>query len=249
MSVALSLGVSTPCVPRRHAERSAGRRIFIYGSARSGTTLMLNLFRAFADVTVWDGEHCINTLAADPGEGTIVGKRIRTCATHLNQDTTGFRDVWIIDILRDPRDVVTSEVGGRFYCDFSRWRQDVLTRQRLAGRHLRLLQVRYEELVADPDRIQRDLAAVLGLSADRPFTAFPDMVPTDLSHTSVEDLSGVRAIDSRGVGRWATDPCRRERVAAELRHHPDMETMLRWAGYPPTHVNITGSLGVAATTT
>ncbi|MGH8902444.1 MAG: hypothetical protein ACRDYA_12390 [Egibacteraceae bacterium] len=186
-------------------------------------------------MTVWDGEHCINTLATDPGDGIIVAKRIRTCATHLNQDTAGFRDVWIIDILRDPRDVVTSEVDGRFYCDFSRWRRDVLTRQQLAGRHLRLLQLRYEELVADPNQAQRDLADMLGLSVDRPFTAFPAMVPADLSHTSVDDLSGVRAIDSRGIGRWASDPRRRERVDAQLRHYPVMEPMLRWAGYPPTH--------------
>jgi len=226
--------VPVSCVPAREPKPSAVSRIFIFGCARSGTTLLLNLFHTFAGVEVWDGENCFNALVAAPSAGTVVAKRTPTCADHLIEDATRCRNAWIIEILRDPRDVVTSKLSGEFYCDFARWRRDVLTGQRLAGWHIRLLRLRYEHLVSDPDDVQRTLAAALGLQPVESFRAFVDVVPASLSEVAQETLGGLRPIEAYRIQRWKTDAQQRRRVKAQIEEYPDMETMLRWTGYPPT---------------
>jgi hypothetical protein len=222
------------CVPACEPHPSTGARIFVFGCARSGTTLLLNLFHTFSGVEVWDGENCFNELIASPSAGTVVAKRAPTCADHLVEDARRFRKVWIIDILRDPRDVVTSELSGEFYCDFARWRRDVLTAQQLAGWHVRLLRLRYEHLVSDPDDVQTALSGALGLQPVRSFRAFIDAVPAGLSEVARQTLGGLRPIEACRVDRWKIDARQRGRVKAQLEEHPDMEATLRWVGYPPT---------------
>lgn len=231
------------CVSAPDQAQSAGSRIFIFGCARSGTTLLLNLFHTFSGVEVWDDEanyfeNCFNRLIVTPTTGTIVAKRTPTCGGHLVEDAARSRATWIVEMLRDPRDVVTSQLNGEFYCDFNRWRSDVLTGQRLAGWHVRLLRLRYENLVSNPEDAQRSLAAALGLRADHSFTGFVDAVPSTLSEVAREILGGLRPIASDRVTRWTSDPRQRERVRSQLEEHPDMEAMLRWAGYPPTPTGI-----------
>jgi len=129
---------------RRQPSDLEGPRIFVFGCARSGTTLTTNMFRTFDGVTVWDGEHCLNTLAAAPGNGWIVAKRTWRCGLHLGDDMPFLRKLWIVDIIRDPRDVITSASPLRqrtgYHCGFERWQRDVEAVNSLIGRHLRIIQ-------------------------------------------------------------------------------------------------------------
>jgi len=222
------------------AAQPAGPRLFIFGCARSGTTLLLHLFRTFDGTTVWDEDHCLSTLIEHPSQGWVVAKRTPRCADHLIADVPRFRPVWIVNILRDPRDVVTSRLQLRphapqgYYCDFSRWQRDVEVGQAIQGLHLRLLQLRYERLVAEPDAVQQDLAAILDLSASARFSDFPRTLPGDLSPFTLNWLGRPRPLDARGVGRWRGQAEDRHRVAGQLATYPQMESLLRHHGYAAT---------------
>lgn len=228
-SVARSCHQPTPGAPR-------GPRILVFGCARSGTTLLLNLLRTFDGIRVRDGEHCVGDLLDDPHPGWVAVKRTPYCAEHLVADLPVLRSgVWIIDIIRDPRDVVTSvlEPFPGYYCGYERWDRDVRVSEFLAGRHLRYVRIRYEELVHHPDDLQDDLASILGL---RPRTAFSDfvrLVPRTLPRSAVRALGGVRDLDPSGVGRWRQRQ-HTIRVREQMSAHPRMEETLRWMGYPPS---------------
>ncbi|MFE0457846.1 sulfotransferase family protein [Kitasatospora sp. NPDC058965] len=229
-------GLPVRCVPPPPAVPGAGLRVLVFGSARSGTTLLLNLFRTFEDVHVRDGEHCLGDLLGATTPGWTVAKRTPHCADHFGADLADFPDTWIVDIVRDPRDVVTSVLPPwpGFYCDFARWDRDVRAVAALRGRHLRLVQLRYEDLVRQGDAVQGQLANLLGLTVRLPFSSFPQAVPADLSEQAVSALGGVRPLSDRQVGRWQRSPERRDRVREQLRSHPFMEPMLQCLGYPAT---------------
>jgi len=223
--------------------RSAGPRIFVFGCARSGTTLLLNLLRTFEGVSVMDAEHCVRELAAHPSTGWVAAKRRPHCADHLAADLPDLRSIWIIDILRDPRDVVTSRLEHPaypgFYCDYPRWERDVRVAADLRGRHMRMLHLRYEHLVSAGDQVQQDLGAVLGLRARVPFSSHVSVMPADLSKVGQRTLGGVRPLSSDRVGRWRSDPEAVDRVTEQLRLHPGMESALQAAAYAPTETEST----------
>jgi hypothetical protein len=227
--------ISDRC-PARCTGPPAGPRIFVFGCARSGTTLLLNLLRTFDGVSVLDGEHCVRELVADPSAGWVAAKRRAHCADHLPADLPDLRPVWIIDILRDPRDVVTSRLATfpGFYCDYPRWERDVRLAAALRGQHLRMLHLRYEHLVTAGDQVQQDLGEVLGLEACVPFSSHLSVMPTQVSRITRITLGGVRPLSSERVGRWRCDPAALDRVAEQLRMHPGMESSLQAAAYAPT---------------
>jgi hypothetical protein len=233
-----------PC-PERPVEQPAGPRIFVFGCARSGTTLLLNLLRTLDGVSLLERESCVRDLVANPSPGWLAAKRKAHCADHLLADLPHLRPVWIIDIVRDPRDVITSRqpgpdpryanpAWGGFYCDYPRWERDVRVAAAMRGRHLRMLHVRYEHLVTACDQVQQDLCAVLGLQARVPFSDHLSVMPADLAESTRKMLNGVRPVSGDRVGRWRYDSRAVDRVAEQLRLHPGMESWLQAAAYAPT---------------
>jgi sulfotransferase family protein len=239
--------------PTRPVGQPAGPRIFVFGCARSGTTLLLNLMRTLDGVSVMNRESCVRELVANPSAGWVAAKRKAYCADHLLADFADLRQVWIIDILRDPRDVITSRQAGPdprrsrptfdgFYCDYQRWARDVRVAAALRGRHMRMLHVRYEHLVTACDQVQQDLCAVLGLEARVPFSNHLSVMPADLPESTRIMLGGVRPVSSDRVGRWRYDPKSIDRVTEQMRLHPDMESWLQAAAYAPTETQATRPL-------
>lgn len=224
------------CRPPADSLTPAGPRIFVFGCARSGTTLLLNLFRTFTTATVLDGEHCSTDLREHPGDQTVIAKRTPHCAEHLLTDLPHLKPLWIIDVVRDPRDVITSRLAPwpSYYCGFERWARDTATTAALRGRHLRLLHLRYEDLLDHPDAIQADLADILGLTPATRFSDWPQGLPADLSAQARSALGGLRPLTPDRAGRWRHDPQHRARIRAQLQEHTSMELLLRAAGYPPT---------------
>jgi hypothetical protein len=236
-SISCMAGMSIPNICEPPTRQSAvGPRIFIFGCARSGTTLVLNLFRAFNHVTVRNMEQCSTHVMNDAKDGWVIAKRTPHCATHLLADLPLLRDLWIIDVLRDPRDVVTSVLPSfpGFYCDFGRWERDVRVAQAVADRHIRFLRIRYEELLLHPDQIQCDIAGVLNLNVRVQFGSFVSVVPKDLPQNAVQALGGVRPLDSSRAGRWRRSSHYLDRVTEQLRAYPEMESTLQYMGYAPT---------------
>lgn len=210
--------------------------ILVFGAARSGTTLLLNLMRCFAATSVIDGEVCSRRLDNDDPNRVVVGKREPWCAEHLRDDAPSQPSLRIIDIVRDPRDVVTSRLAPfpGYYCGFERWRRDVVAARETAEAGAQLLTIRYEDLIVEPDESQARVARTFGLTPRGRFSQFPDQVPPELSDSAISALGGLRQLSTSDGGRWRRSPTDVARVLSQLDEHPDMEQRLVAAGYPST---------------
>lgn len=140
---------------------------------------------------------------------------------HIDAIIKAMPDARIIELVRDPRDVLASkkvrkqsdwserygeEVGARMQTtkgydplrDSLGWRAAVRAGSDAARRYPgALLRVRYEDLVSDPEAQARQIADFLDLS----FHA--SMLAVSWSNTTVQNGSGAAAgIDRRAVGKW-----------------------------------------------
>lgn len=160
------------------------KRIFITGCARSGTTLMNRLFYAFQDTTVIDHEIVIDDFCQiRPKSEILVGKRtpLTIFSVPLGQeeierqvDLIRVQDLPIVNMIRDGRDVVHLNLKGP-RVNVNRWIGCMLQAQ--LYRQLVNIQVRYEDLVSEPNLVQARLCEVLGLVPAYKFSDYPDFVP------------------------------------------------------------------------
>jgi hypothetical protein len=93
--------------------------------------------------------------------------------------------------------------------------------------HPRYLVVRYEDLVHDPDAVQRRIAGAFDFLAPRGlFSRFPD--GADVHERAQVSLNGVRSIDTTSLQRWRDQL---PRIRGELIRHPEMQDWLLRLGY------------------
>ena len=108
--------------------------------------------------------------------------------------------LWFIFMLRDPRDVVVSEhiaAPGRYWSDLQSWRQAAAIYDQLKN-HPRFIVVRYEDLVRDPDKVQRELAARMSfLKTTAPFSQYSDHVPQNAARPARP-----RQVSMQSIGNW-----------------------------------------------
>jgi hypothetical protein len=136
-------------------------------------------------------------------------------------------DLYIVSLIRDPRDVVTSVLDDKYHVSIQRSLETL--RLVLAFEDRRHLIVRYEDMVSDPAQHFREVFGFLGL----PFPAQTLERYRDPSVT--RDPSKVRqpkvqaAISTEWIGRWPA-PEHAARIQALMRH-PLAPDMLERAGY------------------
>src|SRR5688572_14556505 len=104
-------------------------------------------------------------LTKRPGDLLAIGPRLRM-DPHFHA----------LCLMRDPRDVIVSRHGKdrkRYWSSLRTWKQRLPVVRALTG-HNRFLLIRYEDLVQDPDGIDRRIRERLPfLERVRPFSAFP----------------------------------------------------------------------------
>lgn len=191
------------------------KRIFITGCARSGTTLMNRLFYAFKDTTVIDHEIPIeNFCHYECKTKILVGKRIPLTILSVplgKKDTEkqlsiiNKENILIVNVIRDGRDVVhQNSTGPRV--NVNRWIGCMLQAQ--IYRKIIKRQVRYEELVNNPDSIQKQLAETLNIVPVSRFSEYPAFVP-DLAFDEPEYRDFIyyskRKINNLSVGHSAKE--------------------------------------------
>jgi hypothetical protein len=138
----------------------------------------------------------------------------------------------IILMLRDPRDVLTSQrtnggpVGYCVSCD--RWRSfyTAFIRERAAGD---CLAVRYEDLVNEPDRQQARIERFTGEAMQVPFSDFHAIHRPDFR---TETLNGLRPVETSLVARWRRNEHHR-RIENMLRELEELPEALIDLGYEP----------------
>lgn len=180
------------------------KRLHIVGCHRSGTTLLQTLIATCFDV---DGaspdELSVYAEPADLGpEAVYVSKKprdVRALGPLLDADP----DLYALYLVRDPRAVITSRHDGdphRYFTHLGAWLECERDARGLAG-HPRFHELRYEDLVREPDAVQAWLARALPfLRPTRPFSAFESAAsPAGPARLA---LGGVRPVAPDRIERW-----------------------------------------------
>ena len=128
-------------------------------SPRSGTTLLHEaMVTCFKVDKHYDHELRFNLVDAEDGQ-IVVTKRPKD--TMYMPDVIDDPELYVIYVMRDPRDVIVSRHGKNkdmYYSNIRLWRElDAYARQ--IADHERFLQISYEEFVSNPDAVQDQIAA------------------------------------------------------------------------------------------
>lgn len=207
------------------------RRIHIVGSSpRTGTTLMVELVRAGFEIDAYD-EHETAIFAPAPENASLfVSKRpqdVLVAAAVLAVNP----DVFFVHMVRDPRDVVVSCHGrhpDRYWSNLRIWHRYRRAARAVEG-HPRFVTVRYEDLVRDPDGVQRFLAERMPFLVPRgQFSAFHRVAAP--SADARDALGGVRPITPASIGGWRHH---KPRLVAQLALHGSIDRDLVELGYEP----------------
>ncbi|MFB6355039.1 MAG: sulfotransferase [bacterium] len=230
---------------------------YITGCARSGTTLLQFMMDAFENLDVIPGEQFIDQFTNPEiqdraRKNHVLMKRDLLCLTGNypeglditdEQQLADYRikfldlirslDLQLIDIIRDPRDVITSTHHAdpdRYWVDFERWYMQYVEINWFMEQWDKIIRVQYENLLRNPDRVQNRIANVYELNSEFSFSDFPDYVnPDDLSEKQQKDIKGLRKPDPEHIGRWTQkDP---ERVFHVARQYDELTDSLIQLGY------------------
>jgi len=126
-------------------------------------------------------------------------------------------ELFIIFMLRDPRDVICSKHGqdpDRYWAGLNIWNLYCRYERRLR-RHERFITIRYEDLVREPDKVQKMLMDKMPfLVRRRSFSQFHRFASP--SQESLTALGGLRAINADRIGTWKNHL---PRVAGQISLH------------------------------
>lgn len=208
---------------------SANKRIHIVGcSPRSGTTLITELVVNCFEI---DGftEHEL-TIFKKPDKISNI-----FCSKYVH-DILAIRpllyidpNLWVIFMMRDPRDVVVSRHGRdntMYWTNLRIWKNYSYAAKRLFN-HPRFLCISYEDLVTNPDKCQEYIMNKIPFLIKRAdFSNFERIVRP--SQKSSRALGGVRPISSKSVGNWRQN---KPRLLAQLNIHGSITRDLLEFGY------------------
>ncbi len=205
------------------------KRIHIVGSSpRTGTTLMAELMVSgfeidgFArrEMSVFQRPREKYAIFCSKRPGDILSAR-----AVLRIDP----NLWIVHMVRDPRDVVVSRHGkapDRYWTNLRLWKAYRRAARKAEG-HPRFLTVRYEDLVREPDRVQAWLMERMPFLRKRAdFSAYHRIARP--SAQSLEAMKGVRPVTATSVGAWRQH---KPRLAAQIALHGPIDADLIELGY------------------
>ena len=196
-------------------------------SPRSGTTLLHEVMvTCFRTDKHYDHEMRFNLVSAGNGD-LLISKRPKD--TMYMPDVIDDPELYVIYMLRDPRDVIVSRHGKKreiFYSNIRLWRELHGHARRLAG-HERFLQLRYEEFVSNPDEVQRQIqAAFPWLEKVHDFSEYHKYA--QVSEKSRLAMNSVRPIAPSSIGVWKKQP---GRIKAQQLLHGSLTPELIECGY------------------
>jgi hypothetical protein len=197
------------------------KKIFITGCAKSGTTLLLRMCYAFENTEILykatpNGHELSFQEFVDHSSDNkfVIGKRHPPAILsnkldeeiYTQYDIIKSKNIGIINVVRDGRDVVLSDGN---YVKPDRW-IDTIKQRDLFGDVVDI-EVKYEELVRNPDKIQGELEGKYGLVGKNQFSEYPDYVEDWVYGWNVSILGregkgsstdyGKRRLSSKSIGK------------------------------------------------
>jgi hypothetical protein len=137
--------------------------------------------------------------------------------------------LYIIYLTRDPRSVITSmhpQFPGQYFCNYRVWRECDRAARHYLG-HPRFLQLRYEDLVTEPDELQAAIHAHFPFLKTRHlFSEYHKFASP--SSTARQAMKGLRKIDLDSLSSWREHL---PRIAHQHRGHPALADDLVRLGY------------------
>ena len=171
-------------------------------SPRSGTTLLMELMTCSFEIDMFPeheariGEvpmgNCSVYLTKSPKDVVVIGPIVKI-----------FKNIFTIVVLRDPRDSavsVHSSDPSNYYGTLEYWHNYLPYFEKFKN-HKRVLTIRYEDLVSNPDEIQRTIQNKF------PFLKQKDLFSNYLKHANPTGksklaLNGLREIEKKSIGNW-----------------------------------------------
>jgi len=205
------------------------KRIHIVGSGpRTGTTLLAEVMATCFDID-HSFEHESSICTFEPRSGNCMLTKQPGEIGAIKWPLTLNPDLYVICIIRDPRDTVVSSHGkmpGRYWTGLRYWKLFVIKYEQLK-KHPRFIMVRYEEFVDDPDAVQDVLERNIPF-LERRFKFSEYHLHCQPSEKSLQAIRTLRPIESKGVGAWKKHLAR---VKQQIQIHGDISDELIHFGY------------------
>jgi hypothetical protein len=178
----------------------------------------------------YDHEIRFHLVSADDGQ-ILVTKRPKDTMympALVNDDP----ELYVIYVMRDPRDVIVSRHGkdkSIYYSNIRLWRQMHAYAKQMVG-HERFLEVRYEDFVRDPDSTQQRISEKFPwLEKTHNFSEYHEYA--QISEKSITAMHSVRPIAPTSVGVWTQHP---GRIKGQQMIHGSLSPDLIECGYEST---------------
>ena len=196
-------------------------------SPRSGTTLLHEaMVTCFAVDKHYDHEVRFNLVTADDGD-IVVTKRPKD--TMYVPDVIDDPELYVVYVMRDPRDVIVSRHGKNkdmYYSNIRLWRELHAYAKQISD-HERFLQISYEEFVSNPDAVQQQIERRFPWLKPRyKFSEYH--LHAEVSEKSKLAMNSVRPIAPTSVGKWQQNLAR---IKAQQLTHGSLTPDLIECGY------------------
>ena len=200
-------------------------------SPRSGTTLLHEVMvTCFRTDKHYDHEIRFNLVSAEDGQ-ILITKRPKD-TMYMPAVLDDDPELYVVYVLRDPRDVICSRHGkdkSMYYSNIRLYRDLHAYAQEMYG-HDRFLEVRYEDFVRDPDSTQRLIEDKFPwLEKKHDFSEYHEHA--QVSAKSVTAMHSVRPIAPTSVGVWTQHP---GRIKGQQQIHGSLTPLLIELGYEST---------------
>jgi hypothetical protein len=204
------------------------KRLHVTGCPRSGTTLMIQLIATcFKNDGYYHREMSIFE-EPEPGCQLFLSKK-PTDIRHIKRILEADKNLFILYMIRDPRDSMTSIHSAqpdRYFSNFRVWKECADSAKTIETSH-RFISIRYEALVAEPDAVQAQLMTAFPfLEKIHDFSSFEQF--SGPSKRSAEAMGGLRPVSAASIGNWKKHL---PRVKAQILLRPDLADALITYGY------------------
>ena len=200
-------------------------------SPRSGTTLLHEVMvTCFRTDKHYDHEIRFNLVSAEDGQ-ILITKRPKD-TMYMPAVLDDDPELYVIYVLRDPRDVICSRHGkdkDMYYSNIRLYRELHAYAKKMYG-HNRFLEVRYEDFVRDPDSTQGLIEDKFPwLEKKHDFSEYHEYA--QVSAKSATAMHSVRPIAPTSVGVWTQHPAR---IKGQQQIHGSLTPLLIELGYEST---------------